>query len=190
MRFNWLNAVVLSLSLTPFCLTAKVINWEIVPDKSQISFTAVQNNAPIKGQFKTFSGDILFSPDDLANSKVDLSIDMNSVNTSFGAIADTLKTAEWFHVKVFPNAKFTADRITKIDDKTYQADGNLTIRDKTTPASIQFSVKDLSSTQTEVIGKTTITRTRFGVGQGEWANTDEVKDPVDIQFDFILNAKR
>jgi polyisoprenoid-binding protein YceI len=39
-----------------------------------------------------------------------------------------------------------------------------------------------------VKGKTTIKRSLFGVGQGDWSKTDAVKD--DVLVEFVLAAKR
>lgn len=167
---------------------AAVQQWQIVPEKSAITFTATQNDAPVKGEFKRFKGDIQFDPAQLKDSHANIFIDTSSINTSYQELADGLKMADWFDVKVFPEASFKSKEFTKVDEKTYQANGDITIRDKTVPASIKFTIENDSPTQLRTKGTTTIKRTDFGLGQGEWSDTKEVKD--NVQVDFTLDLKQ
>ena len=88
----------------------------------------------------------------------------------------------------FPTASFTADKFVKTGDKTYQAMGTLTIRDKTVPVTLNFTAADYSATHALMKGTTTLKRTDFGVGQGEWADTKAIKDEVKI--DFTIGASK
>jgi polyisoprenoid-binding protein YceI len=165
---------------------AAVPAWQITPAESKINFTATQNNAPVTGSFKTFSGDIQFDPAQLNTSKVNIVVDINSMDSSYQEMSDSLKTADWFNVKLFPKAVFAANKFTKTGNNTYQAIGVLTLRDKTVPVTLDFTVQDFSATHFKASGNTTVKRTAFGVGQGEWAKTDGVKDEVKVEF--VLSA--
>jgi polyisoprenoid-binding protein YceI len=162
--------------------------WQIVPNESTITFTATQNNAPVSGEFKSFTGEINFDPAQLDTNNVRIAVDMESVTTSYAPVADTLKTAAWFDVKLFPQAVFKANHFTKTGDKTYQANGTLTIRDKTVPVVLNFVQQNYTKTKARVTGSTLLKRTQFGIGQGEWAKTNEVKD--EVQVNFALTAVR
>jgi len=172
--------------LFPILSFAAAPAWKIVPTESHLTFTATQNGAPANGEFKKFSGDIQFDPDQLNSSSVKIVIDIGSVYDSYNQLADTLKTTDWFNLKVFPQAIFQSKKISKIGDKAYQAEGMLTIRDKTLPVTLTFNQQEYSSTKAVMKGKTVIKRTAFGVGQGEWADTKAIKD--DVQIDFIVSA--
>jgi polyisoprenoid-binding protein YceI len=161
-------------------------SWQIQPEKSSIKFTATQNNAPVTGNFSKFSGDVDFDPDQLNSSKVRILVDMNSVTASFNDVATTLKTADWFNVKMFPQAEFAANQFVKIGDKKYQAKGTLKIRDKTIPVTLDFILKDYSTHQAQVEGSTILKRTLFGIGQGEWSNTNAIKDDVLVKFQLTV----
>lgn len=178
----------LVLFLLPFVVVATPAAWQIDSKKSAIHFSAIQNNSPIAGQFTLFTGEINFDPAELNTSHVNIVVDTNSVTTSYKEISDTLKTPDWFDVKLFPQAVFIADKFTKTGDKTYQAQGNLTIRDKTVPVTLQFTLEEYQSTKALIKGTTTLKRTAFGVGRGEWAKTDAVKD--DVQVNFVLAVVR
>lgn len=159
---------------------------KIVPEQSTIKFTAIQNDAPVSGEFKIFTGEINFDPADLQTSHVRIIVDLNSVTTSYQQVADTLKTAEWFNVKDFPQAIFTANQFNKISNNNYQTIGTLTLRNKSLPVTLDFVLDEYSKTKASVKGSVTLKRTAFGVGQGEWAKTDQIRD--DVKVEFILAA--
>lgn len=163
-------------------IQASAFVWHIVPEKSSLHFKATQNNAPVTGEFKTFTGNIDFDQQALNKSHVDITVDTASVITSFKDVADALKTAEWFDVKVFPKAIFTAKDFKKINDKDYEANGTLILRDKTLPLTLHFTFAKYTDVDAVVTGHANLKRTDFGVGQGEWKKTDGVKDPVEITF--------
>ena len=163
--------------------------WQIVPVESSLSFTGTQNGAPVSGHFQSFSGKINFDPNQLDKSNVQIFIDMGSIFTPYGQVADTLKTSDWFNIKAFPQAIFKATQFTKLTDNNYQANGTLTLRDKTLPLTIIFTLQEYTNKKAKVQGSTSLHRTLFGIGQGDWANTMIVKDKVDIQFSILATKK-
>jgi len=175
---NFLLFILFSFSTT---LVAKE-SWIIEPAKSSITFTATQNDAPVSGEFKTFTGTIDFDPNDLPSSNIHIIVDMASVASDAAKVADYLKMEEWFNVSLFPKADFQSKSIKKIGDITYEAEGTLMIRDKTVPVTLTFNLDKFSPALAYVTGKTTIKRKDFGVGQGEWGQTDLIKDNVEVNF--------
>jgi polyisoprenoid-binding protein YceI len=165
---------------------AEVAAWHIVADKSNLTFKAIQNNAPITGSFKVFTGNIKFDPSQPSSSYAHIVVDMNSITTSYKVIEDTLKTSDWFDTKQFPQSVFTTSSIKKINDNTYQVDGNLTIRDKTLPITLACTLNNYAKTNVRIEGSTHLKRTAFGVGRGEWVKTDSIKDDVEVYFLLIL----
>lgn len=170
----------------PMISLAAVPAWQIVPSASSITFTATQNNAPVSGEFKKFSGEINVDPNQLDASNVKIIVDLASIADSYNQLAETLKDKDWFNVKLFPQAVFKSTKFIKTGDKTYQAEGTLTIRDKTLPIVVTFNQEEYTQNKGRIIGTTRIKRTAFGVGQGEWADTKAVKD--DVRIDFTITA--
>lgn len=181
---KWVGLTV--LSLLPLFAQAAVSEWKIDTKESKVTFTATQNNAPVKGDFKGLSGKIQFDPEQLNASSVQIVVDMNSVATSYAPIADTLKTGDWFNVKLFPSADFKSKKITKTAEKNYMVEGDLTVHGKVVPATIQFTLEDYSKEKAKVKGDFSVKRTQFGVGQGEWASTKEIQDDVKVSFNINL----
>jgi polyisoprenoid-binding protein YceI len=177
---------VISLS---FSAIAEVPKWEIIKEKSNISFTATQNNAPVSGEFKKFDGEIHFDSAQLSLSNVTIVVYMDSVSTSYPDIANTLKTAEWFDVKTFPKGVFKATSINKVGENAYQAKGTLSLRDKTANITLPFEITQVSATTSIAKGNLVIQRSTFGIGRGEWASTNEIKDDVTIHFSLAATKK-
>src|SRR5690606_34605918 len=97
-----------------------------------------QNNSPVSGGFKSFTGKIIFDKNKLEASQVSIYVYLDSVSTTFSQVAKTLKTVEWFNAVSFPVAIFKASSFKKLMGDQYQANGTLTIRDKTVPVVLNF----------------------------------------------------
>lgn len=184
LKWGCLGLIIVFASATR--VHAEVPAWKVVTNKSAIMFTAVQNSAPVSGKFKNFYGDIHFDPAKLDESKVHIDVDMGSVSTNYPVIADTLKLSDWFDISAFPHATFTSKKITQLPSKEYEASGDLTIRDHVHPIKVKFTVEQPTKDSMVAKGTTDIQRTAFGVGQGEWASTNEIKDNVRVEVNLHL----
>ncbi|HAU1296015.1 TPA: YceI family protein [Legionella pneumophila] len=181
---------VLIFFMSTFIHAGNLPEWEIIPAQSEITFTGTQNGAPVTGRFKAFTGQIFADPSNYKAGSIHITIDMNSIAAPFEDIVTTLASPDWFNVKAFPNAEFKATKFNQLDDKTYEAEGTLTVRDKSAPVTLKFVVEQVSNDQALVEGSTTIKRSTFGVGQGEWASTDEIQDEVIVRFKISAIRKK
>ena len=104
--------------------------------------------------------------------KVELTLDISSINTGTAPFNKHLQSAEIFDVAQFPTARFVGDKFTFEGDKVTAVSGNLTIKGKTQPVTFkanQFACYDSPMLKREVCGgdfETTIDRTAFGVDYG------------------------
>ena len=177
----------LFLSLaTPAC--AITASYTVNKEKSNIKFTAVQNDAPIEGEFKDYTAQIDFSPSDLANSKAAVEVKTESLTATYDQLVETVKAPDWLDVKSFSSAKFVTTKFIKLAGNEYEADGTLTIRKQSRPLKFKFSLVMQGNTDT-VDGAFIIKRTDFGVGQGKWKATSAVKDEVKISVHLVTTAK-
>ena len=163
--------------------------WQINPAESELSFTATQNDAPFTGTFKKFSGEIFVDPNNYKASSIHIVVDMTSLSAPYADLISTLQSPDWFDTKMFPKAEFKATQFNKTSDKTYEAIGSLTIRDKTAPVTLIFTAEESPKNHAVVDGHTLIKRTVFGVGQGDWASTSEIKDDVAVHFKIVATPK-
>lgn len=172
----------------PLIASAAVPTWEIIPQESKLTFTGIMNGSPVTGEFKKFTGILKGDIDQLAASSVVITIDTGSLSTSYKDLEDTLKSSDWFNVNLFPQAVFAAKQFKKTGDKTYEAEGTLTILKKTMPINVNFTLDSYAKDKAHVTGAAMLKRNDFGIGSGEWASTDEVKNEVKVNF--VLSAKK
>jgi len=184
----YLRKIIFLFLLLPLIAFAEIPSWTIIPNESTLTFTATQNGAPVTGKFTRFSGEINFDLAQLDKSNVEIIVNVGSISDPYNELSDTLMSSDWFNTKIFPQAIFQSTGFIKTGDKTFQAKGTLTIRDKTQPIVLNFTQEEYSPTKAKITGSTTIKRTAFGVGQGEWSDTKAVKD--DVQVNFTINATK
>ncbi len=161
--------------------------WAQAPG-GRLGFTAQWNGEPVTGSFGKWSSNILFSPDALDDSKVDVSIDLASVDTGDGQRDGTLTDTDFFDTSRFAKASYRATRFTALGGDRYRADGTLTLRGVSKPVPLAFTLS-ITGDKARARGTARIDRTSFGVGQGEYASTTEIAGPVAISFDFAATAK-
>lgn len=154
---------------------------------SKLGFTATWSGEALQGEFTTWNADILFSPEALDRSKLTVSIDTASARTGDDQRDQSLPSGDFFDTATHPKATFTATKFRKTGEGRYVADGTLDLRGIKKPLSLPFSLKIDGDTAT-ARGVTTLDRTAFGVGQGEWADTDQIAAKVKVSF--ALTAKR
>ncbi len=167
-----------------------VTHYVLDPAKSTLEFAFVQAGAQNKGQFKRFSVTLDFAADNLAASHLEVTIDMNSLDTGDQERDQTLRDADLFAVKKFSQARFSAAQILKTASG-YEAVGKLTIRDVTRDARVPFTwrtTQEGGAAAGYMGGKTGLKRLDYGVGQGDWKATDQVSNEVGVSFALRLSA--
>lgn len=88
----------------------------------------------VKGVFTSYEANIeADNIEDLSTGKVEIIIDVASINTNYSERDNHLRSADFFHADKYPKITFTSTKIEKIDDKTYNFHGDLTIKDVTKP---------------------------------------------------------
>ena len=111
----------------------------LVPDKahSEVDFTVVHMSlSKVRGQFGNIGGTIVLDQSDITKSKVDVTIDVTTVNTGVGARDADLKSAHFFDVAKYPTATFVSTSVARHGDGLTVA-GNLTLHGVTKPVILQ-----------------------------------------------------
>jgi cytochrome b561/polyisoprenoid-binding protein YceI len=163
------------------------VAWAVAKS-STLGFSVSWADDTIEGQFKRWTADILFSPDALDRSKLTVSIDMSSAATGDDQRDSSLPSDDFFATAAHPKATFTASKFRKTGEGKFVADGTLDLRGVKKPVSLPFSLKIDGDTAT-ARGVTTLDRTAFGVGQGEWASTDQIGGKVKVSFAITAKKK-
>ena len=166
--------------------TMPLSHW-LVSKNAQLGFATQWTGEPVVGSFKQWTADIVFSPDDLKNSSLTVKVDLASVATGDEQRDSALPSADWFDVAHHPTAIFKASSFKQVAEGSYKANGTLSLRDKTAPIVLIFKL-NIDGDKATAKGSTTLDRTVFGVGQGEFSATDQI--PAAVKVTFNLTATR
>ena len=131
--------------------------------------------------------------EDFTDTKIDFTIDVNSVNTDNADRDKHLRGADFFETEKFPEIKFVSSSIKKVKDKNYELKGMITMHGVTKAAVFQLTfngiVKDPYGLQRAGFkAKTTIKRSDFGLSwnaaleAGGVALSEEVKIDLNIEL--------
>lgn len=165
-------------------------DWQADLDRSRLSFTAVQAGGEFDGTFERFRPVIVFDPEELAGSRFDVVIETASVATGDRDRDALLVGEDFFASDRWPTARFEATRFAAAGPGRFRANGRLTIRDVTRDVTLGFSFDAAPDGRTaRLAGGTAIGRLDFGVGQGEWQDTEWVGDEVKIRFELLLRRR-
>ena len=187
-RFVSLFAALL-VAGSAFAAGAAPVKYTLDPASSLLRFTFEQAGANNTGRFGKYTADVAFSPENLAASKIDVSIDIASLDTGDKERDDTLKSADLFDPTKFPKARFVSSKISTVGAGRYEAQGKLTIRNVTKDIKlpITFQTKEEKGKQMGFLtGRYSLKRLEYGVGQGEWKSLEWVKDDVIVTFSLKL----
>ncbi|MBU4564725.1 MAG: YceI family protein [Desulfarculus sp.] len=183
-------ALLLGLSLPAM---AAAPQWSFDPPHCQVIFTIKHVFAPVMGQFHKFDGKINFSPDDLAGSKVDMTIQVASIDTGVAARDNHLKSADFFDAAKYPVIRFVSDSFTKRGDSEYVVKGRLTMKDVTRPVEIVFTYlgtkpNPMNKDQmlTGLKGGFALERLDYHVGSGKYYQMGVVGNKVDMYIHLEL----
>ncbi|TCB65784.1 YceI family protein [Acinetobacter sp. ANC 4178] len=138
--------------------TATVFSW------SHFGFSTPSAN------FSNIQGTINVDNDKPANSSVNVTIPLASLNTNVAALDEHLKKAEFFDAINYPNITFKSTKVESLGNNQYKITGNLTVKDVTKPVVLDAVLNKQGEhpmTKLQSIGfnaTTSFDRSAFGVG--------------------------
>ncbi len=161
-----------------------------VPDKahSEVDFSVLHMGLTrVHGKFGNIGGSVTLNDSDITKSTVNVTIDVNTVDTGVTPRDNDLKSAHFFNVSQFPTATFVSTSVTKSGDGLTVV-GNLTLHGVTKPVTLNVDqpvgpVNGMG--HKEHMGfsaTTTLKRTDFGIASNFPAAMvgDEVKLTIDL----------
>lgn len=164
----------------------RIGNWLVVKQGSHVKFKASQQGESFTGKFGAYDVQINFKEDAIENASVTASIDISSIAAGDKDRDGALPGKEWFNVKNFPKAVFQSDDFAKTGTNTYEARGTLTMKDKSQPLTLPFTL-DITGAKAEMAGQVTLDRTIWDVGTGAWSTDEWVS--TDVTVDIKISAE-
>jgi polyisoprenoid-binding protein YceI len=171
--------------------------WKIDKPHTSVNFSINHFFSDVTGKFTDFEGNIHFDPNNLKGSDIKFMVSINSVNTDNEKRDQHLQSKDFFDATTYPKMSFKSTKFEKKSDKEFLIHGKLTIKDKTKdvvlPMKITGEMEHPMMKGTIILGvaiDTTINRTDYEVGTGDWAATMVVGDEVKIHIPMELNRMK
>jgi polyisoprenoid-binding protein YceI len=180
-------AVFVSLLISSVVFAAET--YTIDPAHTSFGFTVKHmmiSNVP--GEFDKFDGQIIYSPTDLDNSKANVTIDVDSINTRIDKRDAHLKSPDFFDAAKFPTITFVSTKFTP-----GYITGNFTMKGVTKvitiPVTISGPVKTMMGGQAiGITGSVTINRQDYGVNWNKTLDQGGVAVSDDVQINISIEA--
>jgi polyisoprenoid-binding protein YceI len=145
----------MSPSTAPVQETTATTTWKTDPVHSSAQFKVkpmmISN---VKGEFGPITGSLQFDNSNLANSKVEASIDAATITTGDAQRDAHLKSPDFFDVDKFPALAFKSTHVSKKGEEELAVAGDLTIHGVTRP--VVFDVEGPSAPAKDPWGNTRI----------------------------------
>lgn len=172
-----------------------VSTWNLDPAHSSAAFKVKHMMiSNVKGQFGKLTGTLSLDEQNIANSRVEASIDAASITTGDEQRDAHLRSAEFFDAEKFPTLTFKSTRVVSKGDEELVVAGDLTIHGIT--RNVEFQVEGPTAPAKDPWGKTRvglsaatkINRKDFGLTWNATLETggilvgDDVSITLDLQF--------
>ena len=194
-----LSTALAALLLLPASALAQTQAWEADAVHTHIGFSVrhmmVSN---VKGEFKKYSVK-LQTEKDLTKSKVDVTIDVASIDTGNAQRDKHLRSPDFFDAAKYPTITFKSKKITRAGKDAFKVIGDLTIKGKTKEVVLAVKnfvgpIKDpMGTMRAGLEASTKIDRRDFGVAYnaalegGGLAVGNEVK--IDLEVELVPAKK-
>lgn len=154
--------------------------WTVDKAHSKLGFTVTHLLvSEVDGTFNAFDAKITATKDDFSDAAIELTADVNSVDTNNERRDGHLKSPDFFDAAQFPTLTFKSTSVKKTGEKTYKVTGDLTIHGVTKSVDLDATLIGTTAARDgkkisgwKVTG--TINRIDFKVGTSGPTVSDEV----------------
>lgn len=168
---------------------AQSARYAIEPTHTFVTFEVKHFNfgfSTSRGRFDKKEGSITLDPA-AKTGKVEVNIDMASINTGTAAFDKHLRSADFFDVEKHPSARFEGSQFMFDGGKVKSVTGTLTMLGKTLPVTLtadQYGCYDHPMFKRQVCAgdfSTTIKRSQWGINTYQGMVPDEVRLVIQVE---------
>jgi len=141
-------------------MSSFLVNWTI-SDTYRIYF----EGSGAEGTFRGLEGTIRFSPDELANSHMDVRVSVATIDTGNKTKDQHARGDNWLYAEKYPYIRFVSESFRQTSS-AYTVDGKLTLRGITKRISIPFTFGSEGSGKV-FVGQFKVNRQDYGI-EGPW----------------------
>jgi polyisoprenoid-binding protein YceI len=166
--------------------TARAADWRMDPAGSKLEYIATFQKARASGIFKEFDTRVHFDETQLADSRIDVIVDVVSADMIDADVNKSIRGPDWFDSARFAQAAFHTNDVRRVGVNRYLARGALTVKGVEQQVEVPFAWTDANENAT-MTGELTVKRAAFHIGLGEWASTDVIGPDVTVKFSVKLH---
>ncbi len=181
MQFLLLAAALLA---APPALAA---DWTLQPAASTLGFSGTQPGTPFTCSFTQWTARISYDPAHPEAAHVKITIQTASAHTGDTQRDAALPGTDWFSAQAFPQAVFEATGFSALGGDKFTTTGTLTIRGVAKKLTLPFTL-DVAGKTATAKGSINLTRTDYGVGQGNWSSGDWVALTAGVNFTLVARS--
>lgn len=165
--------------------------WEVDGSHSFVTFEIAHLGfSKVKGGFSAIEG-ILHFTEDIVNSSINISIDVNSINTGIAKRDEHLKNEDFFEATKYPKITFISTSI-KQSNNGYIALGKLTLKNVTKDIELPFNLMGRGTTKwgdySAYTSNITINRLDFNVSEESVGLGNDVNVEIAIES-YLVNEE-
>ncbi|NNE51093.1 MAG: cytochrome [Sulfitobacter sp.] len=157
-------------------------DWTV--QEGQIAITVTQLGSEVTGSFADWTSSITFDESSAEQKVGTVTTTIAVQSLTLGSVTQPALGADFFDANTFATATFEADLLRAVDG--YEALGTLTIKGRSVPLTMPFSLSIAENTA-KMSAKLTLDRRDFGIGDNM---KDESSLKFDVQVDIDLTATR
>lgn len=154
---------------------------------STLSFSGKYQGDAFNGKFPGFATVFSFDPARLDLARLTVVIPLAGATAGNPDYDSELHGASFFNIPKFPQARFTAAKFRSTGGNHYAADGTLSLRGVSKPVTLNFTWT--AGAKPVLAGTAIVKRLDFGVGGGDWADTDVIPDKINISTRVVLQPR-
>jgi polyisoprenoid-binding protein YceI len=151
---------------------------------SALVFAGTYEGDAFTGRFPGFVTRFSFDPTQLATAKLEVTIPIATASTGNSDYDGEMRGSAFFNAARFPQARYTATKFRALGGDRFAADGTLSLRGASKPVTLNFTWTP--GAKPVLAGKATVKRLDFGIGEGEWADTDLLPNEIAVSTKVIF----
>ncbi|MEM9738997.1 MAG: cytochrome b/b6 domain-containing protein [Pseudomonadota bacterium] len=161
-------------------------NWAIDADASPtIRFSGTHDGSQYTGEFELWDATIAFDPENLAASRVEVTVDLASAVANKKLYTDSLRATEWLDVSGSQTASVVLDLFDGTEPN-YTANAALSLKGATIDVPFEFELF-FEGDQAFLEGETRLSRVELDVGMESDPGADWVSDEILIEVSLAAN---
>lgn len=166
LKFALKSAAMTLVMLATLSAAAPAAEWSMVSEESELAFAAFYEGEEAPGKFDSFDAALSFEPE-TGEGSLAVTVDLASVDMFSADINAEIVKPEWLDAVGAREAVFESTSIEAIGDGAYVARGTLSIKGFARDVEAPFRWRE-DGDRAVLEGETTVDRTTFGIGMGEW----------------------